>query len=85
MTWYTFIVEEPRLNKANANISNIDQATLIPKSQWERMQYSLAKSAIEEQRKAATKLERDALHQSSKGIVKHWSNTIEVSHKIILH
>ncbi|EDV27255.1 uncharacterized protein TRIADDRAFT_55009 [Trichoplax adhaerens] len=68
---------EPRLNQESINVDDIKKTALVPKSQWDRMQYSLTKSAIEAQQKKAIKQERDALHESSKGIVKYWPNTIE--------
>lgn len=55
---------------------DVRQMTLLPKAEWERIQNNLNTLDKEANRICAEKREKEALHQRSKEVVKHWTNTI---------
>ncbi|XP_074659514.1 cilia- and flagella- associated protein 210-like [Tubulanus polymorphus] len=60
----------------NMTIDELRSMTILSKSDWERIQYSLNRRQIEEEKIRKEREEREALRDRSKEIVKNWTNTI---------
>ncbi|XP_067890663.1 cilia- and flagella- associated protein 210 isoform X2 [Heterodontus francisci] len=84
-------LEESDLGKVNAqiydnpndsggihfpNVVDLQQVTVLPKSEWQRIQDDLNGINREAEFLRAQKEEREALHLKSKEVTKHWGNTI---------
>ena len=58
---------------------DLRQVTILPRADWERIQFQLNKRTIEEEKRRRAREEKERLHELSKERVKNWSNTVAVS------
>ncbi|CAH1789509.1 unnamed protein product [Owenia fusiformis] len=73
---YETLPTEIPLGMQLKNGTDLREVTVLTGKDWQRIQNSLNRNVIEEQRIAKLREEREALRQRSKDTVKNWGNTI---------
>lgn len=74
----------PTVNSAEVNTKpnspvDLRRVTVLPTSEWRRIQDSVNRVNKQHERLIAAAREREAMHLRSKEVVKTWPNTIAVS------